>query len=740
MNKFIRIQTLSFLLVLFVLSQSCRASASDKLEAVTLKELNVSSQFSNDDAEVIKKITHIEIDSEFKQILTTYIAVKINSSSALQDYSQLIISYDSYYEDVELVFANTVDLDGNRVALDKNSIQIQTPPSRYFYKDRRNLVFSMPSVQSGSVIEYQYKRVDKKVRIPGQFNTTLFFYFWHAVQDVRGYRYDPVRYSEYRVSYPQNMAIKYRVHNDNNSFKSKLTKKGSRKTHILTTKNLPGLAIQPGMPHFEMFVPYVSFSTITDWESIRTWASELFQSQAKESTEVIKIANRIMSQHDSDKDRLRAVYKYLNDNIRYIYSHVGRGGYTPHTPQEVIDNGFGDCKDQTMLAVVLLNEMGIEAKPALIDTNRSKSFEPEKYQPSFDHMLVYLPNKIANTNWMDSTANKALFPGALSFADDRHALILTDPNLLFEITPNTTPIENALNLDIFFDGFDGEKLLAKFNLSFSGVFEEKYRDIWNRETLERKRAFIQGIIQSFYQNAKLNDYEGFNKDNIFAPFHISGNFLIDRAWPGEPDPFVFGLSFPNSWRQLSMNGGYLRAEDRKVPLLLPIDYSVNVTLSSNSPSEKYFLNTLSSGANFNNQYFDIKQSLSTESKPSIITILANFYQARVKLSEYSSFLGTYEAFLTSPNWLIRYQQDKNKFEKEALELDSKSSIISTNSLIQLFLDGGKFDEALALASKAVGRQDVIGETYYLLGLSQAYTGDTVSSDESLKKAEELGYE
>src|SRR5690606_7312855 len=96
-----------------------------------------------------------------------------------------------------------------------------------------------------------------------------------------------------------------------------------------------------------------------------------------------------------------------------------------HFPDEVVKANYGDCKDQTVLAVALLRILGIDALPALVETPTSGKSDNELVELIFDHMLVYIPEDVdGSAMYMDTTGDRMLFPGVSNYLENQNTLIV----------------------------------------------------------------------------------------------------------------------------------------------------------------------------------------------------------------------------------------------------------------------------------------------------------------------------
>ncbi len=103
--------------------------------------------------------------------------------------------------------------------------------------------------------------------------------------------------------------------------------------------------------------------------------------------------------------RAIAALRLVQDELRYVSLSMGDGGYFARPPEEVIASGYGDCKDKSLLLVVMLRRLGIAAEVALTDIDRGHDLPQEVPMPGvFDHAIVRLTIG-GQSHWVDPTAS-----------------------------------------------------------------------------------------------------------------------------------------------------------------------------------------------------------------------------------------------------------------------------------------------------------------------------------------------
>jgi hypothetical protein len=162
----------------------------------------------------------------------------------------------------------------------------------------------------------------------------------------------------------------------------------------VTATHLPALAPPERAPEAaaDGAVLRYAWGDTASWEAMGRWYQTIL-AQVPRGAEPVRGKARELTAGLTDRgQRLAALTAFARRQVRYVAVEVGIGGYRPHTPQQVIERLWGDCKDKALLLVDLLHEVGIEAYPALalLDSRARVDREfPSPYQ--FNHMIVAVP-------------------------------------------------------------------------------------------------------------------------------------------------------------------------------------------------------------------------------------------------------------------------------------------------------------------------------------------------------------
>ncbi len=250
-----------------------------------------------------------------------------------------------------------------------------------FYSDLREKHIAVKGLSVGDVLEFQVRWHGTKPLIPGQ--------FWYAYN----FSHDGIILQEQlRISVPRGRPVKWK----SPDVKPAIAEEDARRLFTWTSSQLEHKSSeQEKADQQQKFYQAtrgqlppadVQFSSFQSWEEVGRWYGGLQQERVNPTPEIQAKAAELTKGATDDDAKLRAIYKYVSTDFRYIGIAFGIGRYQPHTAVEVLSNQYGDCKDKHTLLASLLDAAGIKAYPALI--NSPHDLDPDVPSPGqFDHVM-----------------------------------------------------------------------------------------------------------------------------------------------------------------------------------------------------------------------------------------------------------------------------------------------------------------------------------------------------------------
>jgi transglutaminase-like putative cysteine protease len=171
--------------------------------------------------------------------------------------------------------------------------------------------------------------------------------------------------------------------------------------YVWERHNAPGVEYEDSTPAWYDPTPFVQLGEFETWADVARWAAPLYA--PGELSPALKAQIEEWRKLPTVEERLLAARRFVQDEVRYLGIELGTYSHTPTKPSKVFERRFGDCKDKTLLLTTMLNALGIDARPALVNTQVRRAldnWEPSPY--AFDHVIVRAELD-GQTYWLDPT-------------------------------------------------------------------------------------------------------------------------------------------------------------------------------------------------------------------------------------------------------------------------------------------------------------------------------------------------
>ncbi|HEX4505461.1 MAG TPA: DUF3857 domain-containing protein, partial [Alphaproteobacteria bacterium] len=161
-------------------------------------------------------------------------------------------------------------------------------------------------------------------------------------------------------------------------------------------KNAPDRYMRPGR---------MEVSQVDDWSQVSAVMAPLYDKTAvlKPDSPLRQEVAKIKAASADPKVQAAAALHLVQQQVRYLFLGMNNGGYVPAPADLTWTRRFGDCKGKTVLLLALLRELGIDAEPALVDTEYGDDMDRRPAMvASFDHVMVRatIDGKVY---WLDGT-------------------------------------------------------------------------------------------------------------------------------------------------------------------------------------------------------------------------------------------------------------------------------------------------------------------------------------------------
>ncbi len=200
----------------------------------------------------------------------------------------------------------------------------------------------------------------------------------------------------------------------------------------------------------------------------------------------------------NDSVKIRLLYKYLQNETRYVNISLGIGGLKPHPAEYVSEKKYGDSKALSNYYISLLRYAGIESNYAIITGGRAtESVDTTTPNDPFNHAIVLIPGE-KDSLWVDCTSDfDCGYVG--TFIQDRYALVIDKGKSYLKKTPALTASEIATSRNIYIRKNENDNAIVKSRISFKGTEFEKLFYIKKAFETDKKLE----ILQDYFVEANL---------------------------------------------------------------------------------------------------------------------------------------------------------------------------------------------------------------------------------------------
>ncbi len=263
-----------------------------------------------------------------------------------------------------------------------------------------------------------------------------------------------VQQSSFTVIYPRDYALRQKVLNYDKQPEEGLEK--NKRSLTWSVKHLPAVSEEAASPGWYSFNPVVmiapsSFAIegftgkMDTWDQFARFTASLKKGKDQLPEPVKQKVKELTAPLPGKREKVQALYEYLQANTRYISVQLGIGGWMPFDAAYVTRNAYGDCKALSNYMTALLKEAGIGSYYALVRAGRNAPDIISDFpSQQFNHVIVCVPME-QDSVWLECTSQTSAMGYMGGFTGNRYALLVGDEGGKLVKTPVYSLHDNLQN-------------------------------------------------------------------------------------------------------------------------------------------------------------------------------------------------------------------------------------------------------------------------------------------------------
>lgn len=430
-----------------------------------------------------------------------------------------------------------------------------------FHRDLKSISFNFPQLREDAI-----SRLDYSIDFNNKYLLSSFYF-----QD-----YFPMINYQLIIDVDPEIDMEFAFFNaDTFDIKRTEETKGNRRIYSFSIQNVGKFDDEPGAPSEDYFMPHMvpyikSYQTkgktvnvLRNINDLYQWYHSLLQKVDTTGKEDLVAKAKEITKDITDNDaKAKAIFRWVQNNVKYIAIEVGLGGFVPENPAVVFKNRYGDCKGKASILHAMLHAVGV---PSYFTWVGSRDL-PYKYSvlptPRVDnHMIITFVNAEGEYVFLDATDKFIPFGLPTSFIQGKEVLI--DKNDTFEI--RKIPIlETDINFstDSLTIAIDGKAIKGHGRLALHGYyFDDIYYVVSKQKDYEKKLKYYSNYLEKgnnkfevskASENVDLdkgiltidydfitNDYVLENNDELFVNMNVFKKLLETKIKDSRKYPYEF---------------------------------------------------------------------------------------------------------------------------------------------------------------------------------------------------------
>ena len=437
------------------------------------------------------------------------------------------MSYPEFYNKfIELkTFKRAIKYGSKYVTLQRGGIDRSVTDDGVFFDDSRVQFYPVRFTQKGEMNRITVK----KMYADGKYLTRLFFHSSYPVKE---------QVIEFKV--PDWLTVDFkRMNFDGSKIEVKETKKGGYTNYVFIMKDIPAYKNEYKRigraytdPHIIILIK--SFETkgaelkgFDKVDDVYAWNNRLYEMAGNEKDKLQVQLTKITQGKSADIDKIKSIYYWVQDNIRYIAYEDGYSGYIPSAAQDVLAKKYGDCKGMANLLTEFLKLAGYDARFTWIGTRQLPYSQSLPALCVNNHAItsLYYGGKVY---FLDGTEKYVPLNENAFRIQGKEVMISNKEKFEIKMVPLTTAAENRIYTKADFTLLN-ETLNGKIKVILSGNQRTSFHQVYQDLPLGKQEEFLNDYLEFGNSNMVAAGIKTGDIKNREIPVQIEGNVDLSNT-------------------------------------------------------------------------------------------------------------------------------------------------------------------------------------------------------------------
>lgn len=418
-------------------------------------------------------------------------------------------------------------------------------------------------------------------------------------------------------------------------------KKGNGKIHKYTLENIPAMYNENNAPGPTYMYPHIlilakSFTQngetaniFNDTQDLYDWYKSLVNSLENDNSPITSKVKELTENAKTDKEKIKNIYYWVQDNIRYIAFEDGIAGFKPDEASNVFTKRYGDCKGMANLTKQMLIEAGFDARLTWIGTKRI-AYDYSTPNLSVDNHMICSLLKDDDIIFLDATEKFNAFGEYANRIQGKQVLIEDGDGYILKNVPiskakfNKEQFSYTLNLS-------DDVITGAVDKNFNGESRSSLLYYFNTLKNDKKDEFLEYYLNKGNSNIKVSNINTTDLLNRDENITISYDIAIKNAVSAFDDQVYIDLDFD---KELATH----KFDKRKTDFIFNSKRDLESTTRLQIP-EGYNVSHLPENISVSSDNYDMSVEFSKESNAIVYKKQFRIKNAKIETSDFEQWNG-----------------------------------------------------------------------------------------------------
>lgn len=330
-------------------------------------------------------------------------------------------------------------------------------------------------------------------------------------------------------------------------------------------------------------------------EALYAWYHKLVEDVDNEPEKLKEMVEELTADVTTEEEKIKNIFYWVQDNIRYIAFEDGIAGYQPQNCQTVFFNRYGDCKGMANLTKEMLLLAGLDARLVWLGTKSVATDYSTPCLASDNHMICAVKQG-EEFIFLDGTEKHTALGDYAERIQNQEVLIENGDQFIRERIPVQKHTKNRSNMELSLTMNDANELVGTVVMEDDGEAMSRIMYLYARTPTDKKEESLRRYLSSSDKFTTVKDLKMPEMDRSLEHLRLEGAITMkNKVSTFDDETYVYLDPY-------QMFGGFDLEEDRKFPLWLSYKHDDWVNITFTIP-EGYEVSFVPEGIHLDNEDF-----------------------------------------------------------------------------------------------------------------------------------------